>query len=86
MKNYHEYPSIVLGGSDSARLRYVIHNNNGAGTEGYLNFGEDGRYTAHVVDDNVDIPSCYKRVISANIVNASTDGFTIYDDDTDMPL
>ena len=86
MKDYHNYPSIVLGGSDSAHLRYVVHNgNNGAGTEGFINFGEDGTYQAHVVDKDTIIPDAYKCVLTAFIDNPSTDGFTIFDDDTDEP-
>ena len=81
MKNHHSYPTIILGGSDAARLRYTVHNN-GSETEGFINFGEDGRYQAYVVDKYSSIPDAYKCVLHAFINNPSTDGLTIYDDDT----
>lgn len=80
MKNYHLYPTIILGGSDAARLRYIVHNN-GAETEGFINFGEDGRYQAHVVDKDAIIPDVYKCVLHV-FIDSPFDSLTIYDDDT----
>lgn len=81
MKNYHSYQTIILGGSDAARLHYIVHNgNNGAETEGFINFGEDGRYQAHVVDKDAIIPDAYKCVLNV-LINNPSDGLTIYDDD-----
>ena len=79
MKNYHLYSTITLGGSDAARLRYIIHSD-GTETEGFINFGEDGRYQAYVVDKYAIIPDAYKCVLHVFIDNPS-DSLTIYDDD-----
>ena len=80
MNNYRLYSKITLGGSDAARLRCIVHND-GAETEGFINFGEDGRYQAYIVDKDAMIPDAYKCVLKVSINNPATDGLTVYNDD-----
>lgn len=70
MKNYKDFDIISLGGSDGAVLSLVTDN-----SIDYLYFGEDGEYKAYFVNEEIELPSHYKKVFE-------TTGFVgILDDD-----
>lgn len=58
MKDHREYKKIPLGESDIASL-LLRHP---AGCE-MLDFGEDGSYSAYLVDDDCEIPEHYTKIM-----------------------
>ncbi len=57
MKDHHSYPKISLGGSDIASL--ILR---APGKLSALFMGEDGEYSAYVVDGEALIPEWYTQV------------------------
>lgn len=75
-KNHHSYPKTYIGGSDIATLIMVgPPAKDGDALSKELCFGEDGDYTAYIVDDKAIIPEYYHHVASFN------HWLKIYDDD-----
>lgn len=60
MKNYKDYNKTYIGSSDSAYLTLKTI----TGTTEKLCFGEDGSYSAYVVDEDTLIP---KNTITRNL-------------------
>lgn len=58
-KSYKSYPKRFIGWSDIARLTVVA-------SEGFhgLEFGEDGCYSAYIVDENAEIGDHYDLVFT----------------------
>ncbi len=78
MKNYKFYETISLGSSDIATLILSgIKDSTGLSLE-KLTFGEDGNYSAYLVDAEAEIGSHY------TLVNEFTKWLKIYDDDECM--
>lgn len=61
MKDHHEYKKIPLGESDVASLTL----RGGMGSH-VLDFGEDGGYSAYLVDEECEIPDHYDRIWSCS--------------------
>lgn len=57
MKNYKDYNKTYIGSSDSAYLTLKTI----TGTTEKLCFGEDGSYSAYVVDEDTLIPKHYHK-------------------------
>ena len=57
MKDHHSYPKEALGGSDMASLML-----RSPGKVNELLMGEDGEYSAYVVDSECIVPSWYRLV------------------------
>lgn len=74
MKNYKEYEEKSIGASDVAALILVGCDENGLKTD-ILNFGEDGYYSAYIVDEDAEIGAHYKKVACFE------SWLKIYDDD-----
>ena len=70
MKNYKEFEKKVIGDSDIATLtvRSALNLYN-------LSFGQDGLYSAYIVDETCIIPEHYKLVIECDY------WLKIYDDE-----
>lgn len=62
MKGHHEYEKRFIGASDIGALVVVGWTQEGTKTE-MLNFGEDGSYSAYVVDADAEIPESYELVM-----------------------
>lgn len=75
MKSYKSYESSYIGDSDIAAL-ILVGIANGDLQPKVLNFGEDGRYSAYIVDEDAEIGSHYQKQYEF------THWMTIYDDDT----
>lgn len=75
MKSYKEYEKRSLGGSDMAALIMVGSSDEGVKTD-LLKFGEDGGYSAYLVDGEAEIGAHYSKVATF------THWITIYDDDS----
>lgn len=62
MKTYKEFPKRYIGESDSAYLLL-----RSAQEEKQLTFGEDGFYSAYIVNDSAcEIPDFYKKVFECS--------------------
>lgn len=72
MTHYKEYDKKYIGSSDIASLTLRF-----PGGVSVLNFGEDGSYTAYVVDGKAELGEHYKQVLQAKY------WLKIYDD-TDL--
>lgn len=59
MKNYKEYEKSYIGASDYAAL-LITGCKDGKLHSQYIHFGEDGTYSAYVVDGNAEIGSHYE--------------------------
>ena len=59
MKNYKTYEKKRLGGSDIASLILVGISPSGGLKTAALPFGEDGEYSAYIVDEECEIPDYY---------------------------
>lgn len=59
MKNYKMYPKTLIGQSDFSALT-VSHFDGKEIKLDNLYFGEDGAYSAYIVDEEAKIPECYK--------------------------
>lgn len=70
MKNYKDYNKTYIGSSDSAHLTLKTI----TGTTEELYFGEDGSYSAYVVDEDTLIPKYYHKEFEF------TDSLEIYND------
>ena len=70
-KDHHEYPYISLGSSDIASL--VLRDSRGVRE---LRFGEDGTYSAYLVDAECDIPDYYTLEAECRV------WLSVYDDNT----
>ena len=75
MRSYKSYESSYIGDSDIAAL-ILVGMANGDLQPKVLNFGEDGRYSAYIVDEDAEIGSHYEKQYEF------TTWMTIYDDDT----
>lgn len=77
MKDYHEYEMQYIGESDMASLLFVgcSPRKNGI-TVQRINFGEDNKYMAYIVDENAEIGAHYKKVATFR------HWIKIYDDDS----
>lgn len=64
-KDHHQYKKQDLGFSDIATLVIETVSKDGLALEA-LDFGEDGRYSAYIVDAECEIPDTYERVITHN--------------------
>lgn len=73
MKNHYEYPLTYIGESDVSILTLVGNTQFGA-TACPLHYGEDGAYTAYLVDKDAEIPFCYK------FTNSFVNWVRIFDD------
>lgn len=62
-KDHHQYKSHDLGFSDIATLVIETVSQDGLALEA-LPFGEDGRYSAYIVDAECEIPDTYERMIT----------------------
>ncbi|MBR3361143.1 MAG: hypothetical protein IKG39_07375 [Lachnospiraceae bacterium] len=62
MKDYHEYKKKDIGASDIAALVVVGWTQEGVNAK-MLNFGEDGSYSAYIVDEAAEIPESYELVM-----------------------
>ena len=63
VKDHHPYKRQDLGFSDIATLVIETVSQDGLALEA-LDFGEDGRYSAYIVDMECEIPDTYERVIT----------------------
>lgn len=72
MKNYKDYGKVNIGSSDIAAL---IMAGGGQKNPSWLLFGEDGSYSAYIVDENAAIGEHYKEIIQFDF------WMKIYDDD-----
>lgn len=70
MKNHHSYKVISIGASDIAEL--IVR---GSGKVGTIAFGQDGSYSAYIVDAECEIPSYYKQIFECK------NWLMIYDDE-----
>ena len=70
MKDHHAYPKVSLGGSDMASL--ILRS---PGKLSELLMGEDGAYSAYVVDEECIIPSWYTQVFEGEC------WLSVFDDD-----
>ncbi len=62
MKTYKDFESHFIGSSDIASLVMVGYKNNEGIVPMLLNFGEDNRYKAYIVDEpNVEIGAHYRE-------------------------
>lgn len=60
MKDYHEFNNIYMGSSDIATLIAVgMSEADGLKLE-QIKFGGDRRYTAHYIDEEIEIPNHYE--------------------------
>lgn len=75
MRSYKSYESSYIGDSDIAAL-ILVGMANGDLQPKVLNFGEDGRYSAYIVDEDAEIGAHYEKQ------HEFTNWRTIYDDDT----
>lgn len=71
MKDYHEYSKKFIGSSDIASLIYRSWNG-----VGLIEFGEDGQYSAYIVDGDAEIGEHYQKVAMATV------WLDIYDDES----
>lgn len=76
MKNYKDYNKTYIGSSDSAYLTLKTI----TGTTEELYFGEDGSYSAYVVDEDTLIPKHYHKEFEF------TDSLEIYNDFGELEL
>lgn len=58
MRDHHEYKKIQLGESDVASL--LLRHSAGCDV---LEFGEDGGYSAYLVDEECEIPGHYNKIM-----------------------
>lgn len=73
MKTYKDFEKCYIGESDSAFLTFVsIYKNNFVETPIY--FGEDGCYSAYIVNKETDIPKHYQLIMKCKRL------LKIYDD------
>lgn len=70
MKDHHNYETCFIGSSDIASLTL-----RGPMRADVLDFGEDGRYRAYIVDEQATIPAHYKLKFE------TTAWLHVYDDD-----
>lgn len=75
MRSYKSYESSYIGDSDVAALILAGISDGGLQSK-VLDFGEDGRYSAYIVDEDAEIGSHYEKQ------HEFTNWITIYDDDT----
>lgn len=73
-KNYYQYSEIEIGKSKNSNLVLVGMTEQGLKSE-LLQFGEDGEYTAYVIDDDFEIPSHFQ------LVHSFKKWMRVYDDD-----
>ncbi len=77
MKSYKAYSCRCIGGSDVASLVARGINIDGSGSIlSEIDFGEDGAYSAYIVDDEAEIGAHYHKVFECK------SWITIYDDDS----
>lgn len=69
MKTYKDFEKVSIGGSDCGRL--ILE----GGKLDYLSFSEDGEYKAYFVNEEIEIPSHYRKVFECK------GSLWIYDDE-----